>query len=97
MTERTERCETCRWWESIGEACSDADETRGWCRRSAPQPVITFLQTAACHAIGPEYVARIHRHDSGVTWPETAPDDWCGEYQPTPPEAAAKKGKHGQA
>lgn len=78
MSERIERCETCRWW-------SRPDGIMGTCKRSAPMAVATVYLRAGLK------LAYKHKIEAGgicdpllAVWPYTEIDDFCGEWQPTP-------------
>jgi len=49
---------------------NEAIHSTGLCRRHAPRAVVVVDKAAARCEI--------------ATWPETEPDDWCGDYQPPP-------------
>lgn len=68
MSERKERCETCRFW--------DATEGLNNCRRYPP--------TFTAIAIEPGEVENGTLEADLAFWPQTGPDDWCGEWQPKP-------------
>lgn len=73
--ERKERCETCRFWNADGPA----SEHPGYadlreCRRHAPVPV--QLGNIALS------IRLESSTGSECGWPTTAPDDWCGEWEP---------------
>ena len=81
MTEST--CRTCRWHDIEGfqryyrEAAEAGVEMggRGFCRRYPPMPDFTRLLLAN--------QLEVNRREVFVFafWPETAPEDWCGEWQ----------------
>ena len=72
MSERTERCETCKFWDcweaSVYEITGDANETN---------------ETGGLCRVGPP----THRNDNGVgQWDLVSSDEWCGGWKPkTPP------------
>jgi hypothetical protein len=69
--DRKERCETCRW----SMPCKNCRLMTGTvqCRRHPPAVAVLRLLT--------EESARCS------VWPHPMADDWCGEWQPTPPAA----------
>jgi hypothetical protein len=78
---RTERCETCRWWEN------NENKWTPRCHRYPRQlnPVrVSELVVSASGRIDAERAAAALQ-----CWefPHAAPDDFCGEWQPTPPAA----------
>lgn len=88
MSERKERCETCRWWDSEGDGAYYRDETDtsdvpGQCSRFPPQ-FVAFPQDE-----DPKELPRCcHSH---IFWqqPITQHHDWCGEWQGVGPIAIA--------
>jgi hypothetical protein len=74
------RCGTCRWHDVVGfqqyygEAVARMPG-RGYCRRNPPLPDFTRLLQAN--------QLQIERQEVFVFafWPETAAEDWCGEWQ----------------
>lgn len=83
INERPERCETCRFWESFApdmtvqqmlERSADGHSS-GTCRRYPP-----------LHSLGSTFTQRpdLTLSSSADAFPETAHDDWCGEWQPKP-------------
>jgi hypothetical protein len=78
-----ERCESCRFFESLGEPT----KANGKCRRYAPRPLgpVVFRHEAAFDN---------HHENAYVTWPTVWTDEWCGEFAPIPRvplEDAARK------
>jgi len=83
MTERIERCETCKWWmmtaddRTIDQAGPATDETGG-CHRMPPQ-----INSRCCDAAlpdePPERELEELRHG---WWPWTWESDFCGEWTP---------------
>ena len=91
MTERQERCETCRFWEVF-------DDREPLERLMQPEIVALNPELAGlkvpnddrqgwCHRYPPSVIHEAHE-DPVFPWSPT--DDWCGEYQPTPPAAATR-------
>jgi hypothetical protein len=75
-----ERCETCRFW-FVGEVVTEGatagraqkeHQRPGGCRRHAPRPLLI----PAGDDNGKPY---------RPAWPQTAADEWCGEFQPRTP------------
>lgn len=75
MSERTERCETCRF---LGPPTEPT--VPGHCRRHAPHPVV----------LRREDVPDLDPDTLWPWWPAVLEDDWCGEWQPAE-AAAPKK------
>ena len=74
MTERKERCETCRFWMKM-----ENEHTTGDCHRHAPSPVlIDQLPDGDNTSDGGDY----------VWWPVLLKADWCGEWTPVDTPAA---------
>jgi len=74
--ERQERCDKCRFWESLD------DETKnGHCRRYAPSPFL-YDVNRGLEELGEDYEG--HQ----AWWPITEPCDWCGEFVPLETRAA---------
>lgn len=48
MTERTERCGTCKWWEVFG---TGYEARFGWCHRHAPHRPTNVIQ-GKCETVG---------------------------------------------
>jgi hypothetical protein len=65
-----EQCSGCRFWLNWDSENSNLGE----CHRYPPR-------MATVHRVGVEgsTTATVRPEDGG--WPQTAPDDWCGEYQ----------------
>jgi hypothetical protein len=68
MKEDTERvCDNCRFWQPTNDGV-------GQCRRRAPSRI---------HADCIEPSERSSEGDDAFRlWPLTAPEDWCGEFEP---------------
>jgi hypothetical protein len=69
-----EQCSECRFWLNWDSEGSNLGE----CHRYPPR-MATVLRAGAEGATP----VMVRPEDGG--WPLTAPDDWCGEYQPTRP------------
>ena len=88
MSKRQERCETCRWIGPIDRS----DEQRE-CRRFPPRIDVASSDRYWCESVrepdegdpptAPEWIAL-----RGL-WPLIDQGDFCGEWQPAPPAAAA--------
>lgn len=75
MTERKERCETCRFWECLGR--DEGGESHGQCHRNPP--VMAPLIEAFHDWFGnPSNV--LYGLQRGM-FPITDSIDWCGEWQ----------------
>lgn len=72
MSERADRCETCRYWDVWDDPVSATGSSFqfGECRRHAPRP---YLESDDPTLIEP------------VTWPNTRMTSWCGEWKPQSP------------
>ncbi len=75
MSDRPDRCETCRFWEVYHNGGPDEDPQYdpGECRRHPP----TLLQTMELRRID----ATANIYVGKAWWPETMRDDWCGEWE----------------
>jgi hypothetical protein len=97
MSERVERCETCRFWVNnpisasgapdvvfLGYPGADADGyvRAGECHRRAPQTVSGSIQLS-----NGEPAESWPDNAQGI-WPLTMPLDWCGDFQPATPTKA---------
>ena len=73
-----QQCDICRFWLNWDPEMTNLGE----CHRFPPR-------MATVHRINAEgeSAATIRPPDGG--WPLTAPDDWCGEFQPQPTRADA--------
>ena len=89
-TERSERCDRCRWWDvQTGvEAIPDPDDPNqvgGECRRSAPSTTALLAILAHGRQAGsesPQWPMNL-----AASWPTTCPQDFCGEFEPTEQDA----------
>jgi hypothetical protein len=76
MSERKERCDTCRFWEIDGLVGDEPDVCIGWCKRMPP----TFPpREVREHWIGDSMGS------DGFTiglWPHTQDINYCGEWKP---------------
>jgi hypothetical protein len=91
----TERCETCRFWRRTESARGWPE---GDCRRRSPTPLSfrqSFTEHMLGHiawsayiiaGINPQEVQGFQPDPDGenwiAVWPETAKEDWCGDYDP---------------
>lgn len=67
MSERAERCETCKFWEGYtGDVEHGNEPTRGNCHRYPPR-----------HYPNPDSETLEDQYD----FPAVETDDWCGEWQ----------------
>lgn len=75
-------CRTCSCWQALEEfldridpATQDKKVQIGQCRRSAPRPLTpdTGTGTGVENSAEPRWT---------TFWPQTASDDWCGEWDP---------------
>ncbi len=77
MSDRPDRCETCRFWEVYHlDPDDDPQYEPGECHRHPP----TLLQSDKLRRTdgnGNIYIGK-------AWWPETMPGDWCGEWEATP-------------
>ena len=73
MSERIERCETCRWWDNPRENEHGAGLLTGSCNRFPPLYVGRRKPSDDDEP-----------HDDPDMWaqPPMYQDDWCGEWQP---------------
>jgi hypothetical protein len=74
------RCGTCRWHDVDGfyrfyGTSAEGFGDYGYCRRTPPMPDIVPLlaRFQDKEALATAYVV-------GAVWPETAEDEWCGEW-----------------
>ncbi len=70
MSELTERCETCRFWNHDARDSYGEDEAFSYCRRYPPS--MGFY-----HDVDENFTAM---------FPITVAYDWCGEWQPITPK-----------
>ena len=63
-----ECCENCRFWVQ-GSATSCVGE----CRRRSPLPIMHEQALPESHEVAQNW---------WTVWPNTAPGEWCGEYEP---------------
>lgn len=73
MTKPKGHCEKCRYWDSGSWDNEDEGGCKvrgewGLCRRRSVVPARLLAETGI----------------DGDWWPETALDDWCGEFEPSP-------------
>ncbi len=78
MADRIERCETCKFWDWLGNE-PEPETDKGLCRRLPP--VIPPTATALVEWHGP---GDIPYGSLAAVYPITDQDDWCGEWQPIP-------------
>lgn len=69
----TENCDNCRFW--LGDEYPSFYGRAGRCRRHPPKEA----QEPYFH--GPDQGQKPDRYISVVRFPETKPDDWCGEWK----------------
>jgi hypothetical protein len=89
MTKRTERCETCKWWEQTPLVLSSKDKTD-----SSDNPGL-------CRRFPPAFIALPKDDDGGIprcchsfvywTQPVTQGDEFCGEWTPSPRTVVKRK------
>ena len=69
-------CDTCRWWNPPFEPI-DAQFDLGHCRRMPPTTTSSVgNRYRDGHPVRGEIVSGSH-----TGWPETRPQDWCGEWK----------------
>jgi hypothetical protein len=101
-TERSERCDRCRWWDAQTgvEAIPDPDDPNqvgGECRRSAPSTTALLAILAHGRQAGsesPQWPMNL-----AASWPTTCPQDFCGEFEPAEQDGGQGPGRprqHGQ-
>ena len=95
----SDACATCCFWQPSDRKGDD----RGRCRRHAPlaanqavlfasEAIIAIADVLSRHwgVEWPEGIDAEATETSNVTmFPRTYDDDWCGEFQPTPPASDA--------
>lgn len=98
MSERKERCETCRFWFFVSdeESCIGpsevmvtAEQYKSRCDEEG------YVMAGECHCRAPAAAPDMVTADRELwpdralaMWPITLPLDWCGEWQPIPKERA---------
>ena len=77
------RCDQCKFWEGNAIACGSTpeqeDDYTGECKRHAP---IAFMPRHVLVAIWATNKTMDDKQANTAQWPQTEPDDWCGEFQP---------------
>ena len=63
-----ETCDGCRFWDPEGDRLN-----LGLCRKNAPSP--TSFPAHYRPEDGRDIIADVY-------WPETDPNEWCGEWEP---------------
>jgi hypothetical protein len=71
VSERKERCDTCRFWSN------QDDDGTGLCRRNPPKAASTPEQQSIVEEWTEDGWAMMG------FWPWTSDSDWCGEWQPS--------------
>jgi len=68
------RCKDCKFWEGFID--DDEKESLGQCRKHAPKlRALLLSDSIKDNDDDGESIGR-----EGI-WPDTTPDDWCGEFQ----------------
>jgi len=76
MSERAERCETCRFWDT-----ENSDEGWGDCRRYPPTKMLFEIEAMGHDKTSQDIHNSLGDSSSVWVWPYTESDDWCGEWQ----------------
>lgn len=72
MSERAERCETCRFWEREEDTADDIFE----------EPTLGQIVVGECHRYPP---VRQASEKMWAMFPLLPEGNWCGEWQPAEP------------
>ena len=86
MSERPERCGTCKLWDSREFPSQEGQVCHSYCRCHSPSLVVGIAEPTFRAICGtpPDYHIedRVFEDADTAMWPKTREWDWCGEWRP---------------